>query len=104
MDGQSSRRWWDATGLLFEAGQQVQGLALTMRKHEIAPGLGVCQGCGRTPAAELPVFGHRCEIAVDQWRLTRHALKRLLAAEPGGASERGTNPAVGRAAVPPSGS
>ncbi|MQA24568.1 MAG: hypothetical protein GEU94_03670 [Micromonosporaceae bacterium] len=109
MDGQSSRRWWDAAGLLFEAGHQAQALALTMRKHEIAADLGVCKGCGRTPVAELPVFGPRCEIAVEQWRVTREAMKRLLGAEPGGHDGGGPNRhdgggpnrAVGRVPVPP---
>ncbi|MGH2601874.1 MAG: hypothetical protein ACRDQW_15780 [Haloechinothrix sp.] len=99
MDGQSPRRWLDSAGLLFEAGHQAQALALTMRRHEIEPSLGVCKGCGRTPAGVLPVFGPRCAVAIEQWRVTRQAMKRLLGTEPDG--DGGSGRAVGRSPVPP---
>ncbi len=78
MDRQSSNSRQDAPGALYAAGQRVQALALTMLKHQIAPGLGVCKSCGRLPARELPTFGPRCEIAVEEWDVAQAVLRHLV--------------------------
>ncbi|MGH3647186.1 MAG: hypothetical protein ACRDTM_08420 [Micromonosporaceae bacterium] len=77
--GQSTDRgWWDGPHVTYETGQRVQAVALVMLKHQIVPELGVCRACGRLPAAELPLFGLRCDVAVEQWRVTWATLRRLV--------------------------
>lgn len=90
----------DAPGLLHEMGLKAQALALTMWKHEIVAALGVCKACGRLPARELPLFGPRCEIAVEQWDLAQAAMRGLIAA-PDHTYPGNRTSAVGRAPVPP---
>ncbi|MGH3648664.1 MAG: hypothetical protein ACRDTM_16005 [Micromonosporaceae bacterium] len=95
----NQRRGLDAAGLLHDVGIKAQAVALTMWKHEIVPSLDVCQACGRLPARTLPMFGARCEVAVEQWELTQVAMRRLVAVpdDTAGWAPR----AVGRAPVPP---
>lgn len=99
MDERPPTRQLDAAGLLHEMGVKVQAVALTMWKHQIIPSLDVCKACGRLPARTLPMFGARCEIAVNQWDLAQIAIQHLVAT-PDPAT---THPhrAVGRAPVPP---
>ncbi len=89
MDGDPASSGRDAPRLLHDWGHRAQALALTMWKHEIVPGLGVCKACGRLPHGELPMFGLRCEIAVAEWDLMHAAMRRLV-----------PTIAIGRAAVP----
>lgn len=70
----------DAPGLLYDMGRQVQALALAMRKHEIVADLNVCKSCGRIPARDLPGFGPRCQVVVDQWRVTQQLMRAFLRA------------------------
>lgn len=86
----------DAPRLLHDWGHRAQAVALIMWKHEIVAALGVCKGCGRLPVRDLPMFGPRCEIAVDEWELAQHAMRKLI---PGTPQQSPT--AVGRARVPP---
>lgn len=89
----------DAPRLLYDLGGLAQAVAVTMWKHEIATGLGVCKGCGRLPDRELPMFGPRCEIAVKQWDVAHAAMLRLSGPT---ATSAGDSPrAVGRVGVPP---
>lgn len=71
-----------------------------MWKHEIIAALGVCRACGRLPARELPLFGLRCEIAVEQWDLAQAAMRGLVEA-PDHTHPGNRTIAVGRAPVPP---
>ena len=98
MDGRPSERKLDAPRLLHDWGRQAQVVALTMRKHEISAALGICEGCGRLPTHELPMFGLRCEIAVSEWNLAQAAMRQLIGDPPGGSQSTAPR-AVGRASV-----
>ncbi|MGH3739071.1 MAG: hypothetical protein ACRDT6_26255 [Micromonosporaceae bacterium] len=84
----------DAAGLLHRWGQEAQAVALTMWKHEISQPLGVCSACGRLPVRELPMFGGRCQVAVEQWERAHQAIRLLFS------SGTPARPTVGRAPVP----
>lgn len=89
----------DAPRLLYDWGGLAQAVAVTMWKHEIANGLGVCKGCGRLPDRELPMFGARCEIAVKQWDLAHSAMLRFAGSR--ATSDDRSARAIGRVGVPP---
>lgn len=99
MNGESPTSKLDAPRLLYDSGERAQVVAVIMWKHEIAAELGVCKGCGRLPARELPLFGPRCEIAVNAWDLAHVSMLRLVQpAVPSASLPR----AVGRVPAPPS--
>lgn len=103
------RQRLDAPSFFYEAGRQVQSVAMVMRRHKIVTALGICQACGRPPLAEVPWFGTRCEVAVHEWHSLRHTLGRLVG-ETGPPSEgqtvspapdsQGANRASARVAIP----
>lgn len=101
MDEEPATRRLDAPGLLHEIGLKAQAVALTMWKHEIVASLGICKACGRLPARTLPMFGPRCQIAVEQWDVAQAALRCVVVAVPDHTPDQARR-AVGRAAVPPS--
>ncbi|MGH3736160.1 MAG: hypothetical protein ACRDT6_11155 [Micromonosporaceae bacterium] len=105
MNEQQQPRKWDSPRLVYETGRRVQAVALTMLKHQIVATLGVCAACGRSPVADLPLFGPRCDVAVAQWRVTWLALHRMLdtgqALRHRDGAGRGATRATGRAPVPP---
>lgn len=90
------RRALDATDVLFEIGNQVQTVALTMRKHRYVVAQQVCE-CGRLATQMLPVFGPRCEIAVEGWVAAHDAMRRLLRQAAG--VRRSSDAVIGRATV-----
>ncbi len=78
MDRESSAHRLDAPRLLYDWGHRAQSVAVTMWKHEMVASLGVCKSCGRLPAQDLPMFGPRCEIAVQEWDVAQAAIKHLV--------------------------
>ncbi len=68
----------DAPSLNFEIGRHVQTMALAMRRHRIVSTHQICE-CGRLPLRTLPVFGPRCEVACDSWRLAHDVMRRCVA-------------------------
>lgn len=89
-----SDRSLDAAGVLYEVGRQLQTTALVMRRHTGSGLPDVCE-CGRLQVRDLPGLGRRCEVAVDQWDLTREAMCALVVA-----TEHRSRPrAIGRATV-----
>lgn len=94
-DAGHSRRL-DATDVLYDVGREVQMVALMMRRHRFVAAQGVCE-CGRLPAKTLPVFGLRCEIAVEKWERAHDAMRRLL--RYAAAARRPPRRAIGRAEV-----
>lgn len=97
----TTKRALDAASLLYEWGLEAQAVAMTMWKHEIAQPLGICQACGRLAARDLPRFGPRCLIAVEQWDRAAAAIRRLLTPPLDNGGNRGR--VVGRVHVPTKG-
>lgn len=88
-----------APDVWYEAGRQVQAVAIIMRKHHFVPEQQVC-ACGRLAVTMLPVFGLRCEIASMTWQRACEAIGGLLASGSSGRPSPRPGAHVGRAPVP----